>query len=797
MRRLLLFLALLGGGLLAVSLLSDDPAGARGGPPRLEAPATGGAAPLAVTGGDSDDATRVHRIGELDVPVMRRVEVAPGVFEERLAYRIRVREARPGVEGRMDVDAPRITLFDLLTGDELGWLTALRGWVLTQGAPAGQLQLSLDELASDTFALEGDVRGLLRTAEGDVTLEAGRLDVTGRRATAPGPVVLARGPLRLAGVDLVIDEASATLVLVRDVVLSAGPGAAVPGRVTAPAGLTWTVPGGREGGGRGHGELRGPVEGVADDGTRFHAQRLLLDADASLFTLLTAAWAERPGAFRVQGSQLSLGPEDGRLSLVQAEDARLEQLAPGGGGWLESASLTQAQGRFLSPGPARFGLAGVEGRSADLRWDRVQGVLEASADVHLAVTAGRLAGAWLDAAGGMSIRVPPDAPELLAAARGVLHGPIRGGHPDGAHLSCERIELDGPESGLSLVGSAHAAHADGRTLSAQRLRLLADELGRPVDLAARGQVVWLGPAVEPRWSMESAALDVIGRVVTSPAAVSITRGGLAARSTGLRLDEAAGRLSLERDVDLTWLDGAGAPAWSLRCDGPFTWDAPPGGEDPLAEGRGEARGRVVAEDGAGSRSVTELLLIDGPQRMVSLRGPSSLEQAGEGWTVLRASEHITARRDELGALATLDAQGDVSGERVLGDERLAFDARALFTDRAAGTLVLDGPLVLEHRVGERSSRLASDGGSRLVATSHAAGELHSLTGEGRFEVESGQFTVEADQVDWDLPADHLVFAGDCVLRSFAGASRSPRVEVWPRARRWFVPLPEIVLEPRR
>lgn len=931
MRRILVFLAMVIAGLGAVLLLADDPVGASSGPSAVtgEADRTTPALGVGATGGQRE--TRV-RLGEVDFPVKRRVQVAPGQFEERVAYRVHVTEAIPDNEGRVLLTAPVITLLDLDTGEERGQLVADTGVVIGAGGGSGVTGLSLDAFAAEAFSLEGNVAGTLATDRGQAHMRCERLDSKGSVVTAPGVVTWWRDDMHLTGSGMTWDESRGQLDLASNAVLKLLPGGdAVPGTLNSPAGLTWSLSDSASGASRG--ELRGPVTGHTDDGGLLACERLLISGDDAAFTLVggvQSAQVEQPGSWRARAQRLTVADDgSGQLTLVDATGrVHLEQLSPGRSGWLSTETLSQVIGVVVCPSATSFGLGGVSGSSADLTWDRGTGRMEASAEVLIEGQVGAFAGGLLASPGGMSLIAPPGAADLMTAALGELRGPVTGRLADGRQLSAARVQFHGPSSSVALMGGAALTAADGAALRGEQLVLMLDELGALSDVSGRGAVVWSGPrsATGSQFWMRSEALDVTGRVVSSglpvtlemdpfqlsgaglryddkagslrvhgpvtlvssgapplsvqgpgdlvwrlpvdrslgaaagsgelhgpvsgastdgrrlsaellqldggarrlsllgaakverdgqrwlagerldldltPGARSVTSPGsvqfsaptLSGSGTGLQHDEARGQVSFASDATVRFLDADGRQRFALACEGELDWTSPPDALDPFASGHGQAHDGVVAVDDAGSRFLTDHLLLEGSERRVSLLGPSSVDQVlPDGRFLLAADESIALQRGADGALHSLEARGNADARLDSAGQQVRAQAAQLLAELAAGSLVLDGPLLLERDLGGRTSSLSAPEGSRLVTLVDEQRALMSVTGSGRFTLSVGSFSAEADSIDWDVPGDHLVLDGDCRLLGPAGWSTGPRIELWPDRRRSYIPVPTVVV----
>jgi hypothetical protein len=932
MRRLLVFLGMIAAGLAAVLLLADDPLGGdqSGGGPLTGRAGTDGDAVAIASDAESGDIRVV--IGVTDLPVTRSVEMPSGETRERVAYNVHVAEARLGEDGRWTLLEPVITLLEPVSGDWRGELSSEVGYVEAKGSVPGGVQLQ--NLTADAFLLEGDVQGRFATNGGDAHLRAETLDVRDRVVTAPGEVRWWRDDLALDGVDMVLDDLAGTLLFARDAVLTTDGSVGPAGEVASPTGMLWNLP--AESGGRGHGELYGPVTGTGDDGSTFRAERLLADANDRAFTLLGEAFAERPGAWSARGAQLTVAPgSDGTLTLVHGVDTRFDLTGPGREGWLQSPALHREGDALVSSVPVQFGLGSLHGQGADLRWDPVLGQVECSAQVVLDIQEGPLAGATLTAPGGMTITAPAGTDDLLTSAFGELRGPVTGTFPDGRRFSARTLELDGPSNGLVLVGDAHATRADGGSLDADRIQLLVDERGDLADAAARGQVIWRGPLSPSRLVFRAEQLDAVGSVISSPDRVTAHQEGWSLAGQGLRFDTDSGQIELQsqtmvafkegdivtrrleslgglewllpedrslgaaaghgrlrggvtgtladgrtvtaetahvegadREVRLVgrgrverasdtpgeeprWIEGeelsvraahTGRAAWSeqairfglgdlsgsalgfsydelggllslqadailrvedsegrqrfaLASDGRQEWVLPGRGGDPLLDGRGEAWDGVTAVDDSGARFLTDHLQVDGPSRTITLIGPSQVEQYAVGRTVeLSARERITTERDADGGLVLLQADGDVEGHVDSPGESLAFDAQHFTADRAAGALVFDGPSHLEREANGSRASLDGEAGSRLVALVDEDAGIQSVAGSGRFTIGAGVFTALSDSLDWDVPSDHLVLDGNCRMLSLVGWVDADRIELWPRARRSFIPVPAVVLD---
>ena len=526
------------------------------------------------------------------------------------------------------------------------------------------------------------------------------------------------------------------------------------------------------------GVLRGPVGGTLADGTSVFADEVLLDGPAGSVALIgTPARATDPEGVRLTGQRLELFPDErNELSDVAAR-GEVEFRQPQGHSDLvvtsEQIDLTGGIVTATAQFHAVQGLLSLSGVGA--RWDEAGGEFSVARDATIDRepelefdSEGNdimvRPGMHLDAPNGLIWTMPEDQTLGAAQGHGELRGPVNGTSTAGGTLrATDRVLVFGAEERMQLFGDARV----GMT--------------------------------ETRW-LEGATLDLdlteADRRVTSPGQVSYAMDTLTGAGVGLTFDEALGLTRIESDCQLRILGSDGRQEFALTSDGPVEWNVPPGAVDVIGAGRGEAFDNVVAVDDTGSRFETDHLVFDGPQQKTRLLGPSSLALiTPDGPADLAAAESIEIERGSDGELVELVATEDVDGRYQATDSVLEFTARVFTLDRDVNAILFDGPFHVEQQLpGDELRTLDGMDDSRLTVIADSNNDLVSVSGGGRFKVDSGKFTLFADSLDWDLPEDHLMISGDCRLFGGAAWVRAPLIEVWPEARRYHIPLPVLALD---
>ncbi len=705
LRRALLFLLMVAAGVAAVALLSDPLAPRRGARVDELTGTEGPEGSLRVLG--AGDAETQVTFGELDFDVLQPFEVAPGAFEDRAVARVHILSARPDASGAFVARSPVVRLLDSATGAERGQLSAAEALFETGASVAGSVTLDLGTLRAENWSLRGDVRGSFPLRDGRVaTLACQELLVRGPLVRAPGRVTWTREDLSLSGLDLTWDDVTGRLEYDADAHLSLEPGTGRPGlELDAPGGLTLTIPpGATDVRSAAYGELRGGVSGAATDGSRLAARTLVFEGAGGRLVLHSEALFERGaaegGGLRLTARRISIEADDaGQLALAEADgDVRLVAtpfaVVPA---WMVTApSLTLDGQRARAPGRVTFQRGALVAAGDELDWDGAVGQLVFARDAELAVAEGGphpWSGLRLVTPAGMRWLLPPAAADALGAASGRVDGPVTGVLPDGTAFAAELLLFDGPQRRFTLEGHAgfrRVSDAESSALTAGRITLDGDEHGRLAVISADGGVLLVtGPLDVLPTRVVTESLSRAGSVTHAPGRVTWSRGDLVVAGDGMTWDEVAGRLDLQRDAQLAFVDPQSRLACDLAAERGLTWLVPAGAL-AAADGRGELRGRVTGRASDGSTLACDTLELDGPTRALSLAGAAEvllIDRAGRPSLAL-AGERLTlvSHADGSELRCPLPARFSVGDVRGSGAD-LAWDGRS-------GQLVVQHDLVL-------------------------------------------------------------------------------------------------------
>jgi hypothetical protein len=425
------------------------------------------------------------------------------------------------------------------------------------------------------------------------------------------------------------------------------------------------------------------------------------------------------------------------LATLRAEDWTLRgevrgsfPLSDGRIARLECEELSVHGSVVRGPGQVTWTREDLALSGLDFTWDDATGRMtyDAAAHVSIAPAEGRL-GLELDATGGLSWTVPPDAADPRTAAYGELRGPVSGTASDGSRLAAQLVLMDGRTNTLVLQGGARLLRRepDGSEsrLSAGRITAVSGADGRFARADAEGGVrLDAQPAAgAPSW-LTTETLSVEGERVRAPGRVAWNREAFGVAGDNLDWDRATGRLSIEKDAVLSVAEGSGHDWAGLRllAPGGLTWQSPPGEPDALSAGRGELHGPVTGTLPDGTTLAADAVFCDGPERQVRLVGGASFKR------VLRGEEtHLDAHEVMLAA----DAEG-----------RLALGAAT------GNVIVISGP------PGEPQGRLVSESLQR---------EGGLLTAPGSVSWSRGDVSVAGEGLSWDEPAGRLDIHRDARL----------------------------------
>jgi hypothetical protein len=736
--------------------------------------------------GQGDAGQTTVLLGQVEFELAREVEVAPGRFEERAVYRVRIASGRPDEEGNILAERPQITVLDHRTGEGTGTLRADAARFEAEGAVGGQVTIDFGRMRAQNFSLDGDVRGHFTLSDGvPADLEAEHLRVRGQLVTAAGRVNWTRPDLAVDGIDMTWDEEAGALDLRSDAHLVMHPADGRPGyRFDAPAGLSVVVPPeGAPADERARAELRGPVTGTSTDGGRLQADTLRIDAVTGLVTLQGSSLFEREtgtGIDRLTARNVSVRTdEDGRLRIAEADGGVRLVHAPVA---LMPASLATESLRLdddlaHAPGHVTWDRADLRASGRTMDWHLGNGRLSFARDAEIVLAREAdhpLAGLRLVAPGGMTWTLPPGSADPMAAATGRMAGGVTGSLPDGTTLAADVLLFDGPAGTFRLEGSAafRQERDDGfEQLDADRVTVETGGDGRIALVTADGEVLVVsGPLDVLPTRLAGEHVERGNGRLRSEGRVTWTRGDLTVSGTGMMVDETAGRLEFAADADLVLRGADGAPSMEAHADGGMTWTVPPDAADPRAEGRGTLHGRVTGRSADGLAWEADRMDVDGPAGTLRLGGQCRLE----------GSEGLFLQSEEI----VLVARDDVRRVEVPGPARWSLpDARGsgagIAWDDVAATLHVerDVRLFLAGEAGEAGgpSWELSAGGSldwqRLPdaapdAALRGRGELRDAV-HGR-HAEIGEFRTAHLVIDG--PEDRITLRGPSTFVSAAGSS---------------------------
>lgn len=397
----------------------------------------------------------------------------------------------------------------------------------------------------------------------------------------------------------------------------------------------------------------------------------------------------------------------------------------------------------------------------DLTWDDVTGRLEYDADAHLSLQpAGARPGFELDAPGGLTFTIPPDATDARSEAYGELRGGVSGAATDGSRLAARTLVFEGQHGRLvlhdeALLERGAADGAPGRRLSARRITIEADDAGQLALAQADGDVRLVATpfAVVPGWMVVAPALTLQGQRAHAAGRVTFQHGALVAAGDGLTWDGEVGRLEFASAAELAVAEGGAQPLAGLRLVTPagMSWLLPPGAADAAAEASGRMDGPLAGTLPDGTSFDADLLLFDGPQRRLTLQGGVSFRRASDAESSTLTADRVTLEGDGQGRLAVVSADG--------------------------GVLLLTGPLHV------LPTRVVTDALARAGTLTRAP---------GRVSWSRGDLTVAGDGMTWDEQAGRLELARDAQL-ALADPQRRLDLELEAAGGlTWFVPAEALV-----
>ncbi len=132
-----------------------------------------------------------------------------------------------------------------------------------------------------------------------------------------------------------------------------------------------------------------------------------------------------------------------------------------------------------------------------------------------------------------------------------------------------------------------------------------------------------------------------------------------------------------------------------------------------------------------------------------------------------------------------------------GPNGSGFSADRLLVDMPKKRLELFGECAIQRMRDGKLYTLETDPSAYIRVGLDSFDKLQELEATGRIRMSAGDMKVEANELSWDVPNDHLVLIGDCRLGVLDSWQSSPRLEVWPEALRWFTPQNTSKIDPDR
>ena len=752
-RRTVVFVAMVAAGLAVVYLLADPFQRRR--PVEVAAPQrSADDARLKVK--DSSQSEIQMAFGDVSFDVLPE-DAKSG---DPAIYRVHIRSGKPDASGAFLAEAPVITLLDRRTGQPTGELSANEARFAVGRSVGGSVTIELGRMKVGRSELNGHVRGHITASDGSVTdLACESLSMHDELVEGPGLVTWTREDLSVSGNDLRWDGAQGRLEYASGARLVLPAAAAQPGfDLLAPGGLTLDIPPESSNPrAESHAVLRGRVVGSSTDGRTLEADLLVLDGPTGTVTLTgnAALEGELPNheRARLTARQIVIAADQaGAITGADAEgEVRLS--APASATWLETSKL-QLQGAVATSSErVIWGHDVLSGSGIGLRWDVDAGRVELEKQAELS-----LAKEVDHPLAGLRVTTPAGLTWELATSTGQLDGPVHGSLPDGTSFDGDRLVFAGPDQGLRLEGHATAQQTTATLrsmLSARTLTVVGEGHGA-ARLEAEGEVVVESGAPElPPSRLLAERLHARQGELHCDGPVHWTRGAVSVEGEDLDWSETEGRIELAKDARIVLRDEARGLDLRARAEGGMTWVAPPGAADPLAEGRGELRGRVTGSSADGSELEADKALIDGPADTLTLLGRARVSTGGASGAATggaasgqpaesRLPLRVSSETLVISSLRTAPrVKSDVAVEWELGES--SGRAVGLDWDSASGHLALSRQVEMQ-----------------LVSAVDVAGEVWTVTADGA--------------LDWQAPSDpaapasagRIELRGDVIGRSDHG-----------------------------
>lgn len=390
-----------------------------------------------------------------------------------------------------------------------------------------------------------------------------------------------------------------------------------------------------------------------------------------------------------------------------------------------------------------------------------------------------------------------------------------------------------------------------RELSGERIAITLDDLQAPSAVSARGDVVLVESdesGILQR--LASPRLDVTTTLLSAPEAFELYWNGFDVTGTGLTVDDTQGLFRIDHEAHIARTLDDGQAEW-VQAENGVTWWMPEDSALDPAAGHGEFRGPVSGQTADGILVSANSVRADGVRQALQLIGSAVVTHPTEGhveseqlevvsgpaglhirspvlvtWTGNRISGHGTGfDYDEEHGHLSLErdvliriTQDDGLAREITCDEQFTwtsppgaidplmqgvgeFHENVVGRDGAGGgfasdRLLVDMPrkqvelfgecLVTRLREGELYSLSTEPSGYVRLETDSTGNPLE-LDATGRIELLASDMILQGDELNWNVPEDHVVMAGDCRLQVFGGWMSTPFVEVWPEAMRWYIP----------
>ncbi|MGQ0552354.1 MAG: hypothetical protein ACT4PU_03965 [Planctomycetota bacterium] len=664
-RRALLFLGMVGAGLVTVQLLAD--------PLNLGRVAVIGDLPRDGTGGrlnvrdKSEDISVVF--GEVTFDITSSADAGANEAGTAPAYRVHILSGRPDASGAFLAVSPTLTALDKETGLPRGSITAREARFQGDETSGDGVSIDFGRLRVRDFSLIGTVRGSFQLSDGTTAhMAAERFDVLGDLVTAPGQVSWATERMHVVGQQFRWDRAAGVLEYEADVQLKLL--GEPQSEFLAPGGLRWTTPASGPlaapvtavdvaATAASSGELRGGVRGQAADGSRLSADTLFVNDARGELRLVGQASLEREAGpssdvvQRLTAHTLTVfNDAEGVFRSAEALGAvRLERLAPGESpAWLSCDSLLLIGDLASTASRVDFGRGDLLASGLGLSWNLQSGQFQLLSAVEFQVAPASehpLAGLQLVAPAGLSWLLPQGANSAARSGHGELRGGVTGGLPDGSTLAAQTLTFDGDARLLVLDGGAEFVQPSPggvQRLAARLVRAEADPAGGLAFASAEGEARWVrGPAGPAQSRLTAEHLERKGLLLQAQGPVRWEHEGFEVTGLDLSWDEATGRVILARKVRLSLRDPARARDLQLLAEGGLSWLLPAGAAQPALDGQGELRGPVTGTSSDGSLLRAQTVRLDGPSRTLTLLGAAQLELAGAATPTTITSEELVVR----------------------------------------------------------------------------------------------------------------------------------------------------------